>query len=840
MLSSHQLEHRTTVLLESDFARINHEIWSDPFLREFKTHYNRMLENLKDFHSKEEDFALRAKQIQEVIAGNSEKLHRSVELAAFEAADIARLRAELNTAKKVLILQTEKDDLARKKLAMMNRVSEHIELVVDQNRAESLKRLQIQREHNEVKNKLISEKSAEEEKLEGFERKFNELKNLIDLEKRKKEDIDREMKTDGIRYSEIDRQIQSNENRLKNVNEAFSAVDEEIRQIHIAEESDEALCVALSSAVDLRKQRLAAVEKKVEEAAATAASANRRSGELRDRYDRIRMELVRLDAEMAEEASAVRADAADLTRLEAKGRLIGRKREQARADLQRVEGDIAAAEGNLRNLEEALTGLRSRLTAAASDAASQATTASKLDSGLALSRSKISDFATGAAARASALGSVRAETTAIDAAATEAATVARAAMSLAESAEAEAEIQRKATAAEAALITKTKEKILTAEVELATAESEKQRWGKLLAEAAGLYDSAQRSKAGVTRKVAEMRDATAQAGLELKNLRYLQEQLKGDFEIRESRLVEATKVGRSGRDELRHLVLENEKLTENSQKLEQKKLELLNHIGKLSSEKHLVSSKLCHLKADYLATLNVRDSTGSQLFSTNDEVVSATEALASVEKAVAESAHQLSAITQKLASLKLVVSQLLSATANSRARVETAEKYKSRIKDISASIVEEKIQVKALSEALEDPSCPGRWREVGGFPVDRAELTSSLLKLQKEVVRQAQRVIAIEFQLSRSQGVFTGLKEVLAKAPGPAAKNRFLDVQRNLRKQTRKLKAVMAEINLYRVQGSGFETRIGSLKEELGLSKAKLAVVDQMEEEGDENEPPGN
>lgn len=840
MLSSHQLEHRTTVLLESDFARINHEISSDPFLREFKIHYNRMLENLKDFHSKEEVFARRAKEIQEVIAGNSEKIHRSVELAAFEAADIARLRAELNTAKKVLILQTEKDDLARKKLAMMNRVSEHVELVVDQNRVESLKRLQIQREHMEKKNKLILEKSAEEEKLEEFERKFNELKNLIDLEKRKKEEIDREMKTDGIRFGEIDRQIQSNENRLKNVNEAFSAVDEEIRQIHIAEESDEALCVALSSAVDLRKRRLTAIEKKVEEATTAVSSANRRSGELRDRYDRIRMELVRIDAEVAEEASAVRADAADLTRLEAKGRLIGRRREQARADLQRIEGDIAATESTHRNLEDALTGLRSRLASAASDAASQAATASKLGSGLALSRTKISDFATGAAARASTLASIRAEESAIEAAATEAATVARAAMSMAESAEAEAEIQRKAMAAETALITKTKEKILSVEVEIATAEAEKQRWGKLLAEAAELYDSAQRSKVGVTRKVAEIRDATAQEGLELKNLRYLLEQLKGDFEVKESRLMEVTKVGRSGRDELRHLMLDNEKLTENSQKLEQKKLEILNHIGKLSSEKHQISSKLSHLKADYLTTLNIRDSTGSQLFSTNDEVVSAMEALGSIEGAVADSAKELSAITKKLASLKLVVSQLLSATANSRARVETAEKYKSQIKDISASIVKERIQVKALSEALEDPSCPGRWREVGGFPVDRAELLSSLLKLQKEVVKQAQRVIAIEFQLSRSQGVFTGLKEVLAKAPGPAAKNRFLDAQRNLRKQTRKLKAVMAEINLYRVQGSGFEGRIGSLKEELGLSKAKLAVADKIEEEGDENEPPGN
>ena len=86
---------------------------------------------------------------------------------------------------------------------------------------------------------------------------------------------------------------------------------------------------------------------------------------------------------------------------------------------------------------------------------------------------------------------------------------------------------------------------------------------------------------------------------------------------------------------------------------------------------------------------------------------------------------------------------------------------------LSNALQKERLQVKALSEELENPLNYHRWRKLEGTDPDTWELLNKIQTLQKRLIKKTEEVVEKDVCIQEKEKLYVELKNLLARQPGP-------------------------------------------------------------------------
>jgi len=133
----------------------------------------------------------------------------------------------------------------------------------------------------------------------------------------------------------------------------------------------------------------------------------------------------------------------------------------------------------------------------------------------------------------------------------------------------------------------------------------------------------------------------------------------------------------------------------------------------------------------------------------------------------------------------------------------------------------ERLQVKALSEELENPLNIHRWRKLEGTDPDTWENLQKIQTLQKRLIKKTEEVVEKDVIIQEKEKLYVELKNLLARQPGPEVAEQLSIYQQNLKEKTSQMKAMAAELNMYQAQVNEYKYEIERLTRELQDMKRK-------------------
>lgn len=171
--------------------------------------------------------------------------------------------------------------------------------------------------------------------------------------------------------------------------------------------------------------------------------------------------------------------------------------------------------------------------------------------------------------------------------------------------------------------------------------------------------------------------------------------------------------------------------------IEEKKAEIekLNHIIKDTTAEHELTKK------EMQKTVNERDILGTQLIRRNDELALLYEKIKILQTTLAKGEIQYQERLEDIKLLKFCIGDLkceLRIVKNQAAQIGDLRK---ECLALQAQLMTEKLQVKALSEELENPLNFHRWRKLSGTDPETWELLQKIQTLQKRLIKKTEEVV---------------------------------------------------------------------------------------------------
>ena len=103
---------------------------------------------------------------------------------------------------------------------------------------------------------------------------------------------------------------------------------------------------------------------------------------------------------------------------------------------------------------------------------------------------------------------------------------------------------------------------------------------------------------------------------------------------------------------------------------------------------------------------------------------------------------------------------------------------------LNRDLLVEKLQVKALSEELENPLNYHRWRKLEGTDPDTWEMLQKIQTLQKRLIKKTEEVVEKDVVIQEKEKLYVELKNLLARQPGPEVAEQLSIYQQNLKEKT--------------------------------------------------------
>jgi len=112
------------------------------------------------------------------------------------------------------------------------------------------------------------------------------------------------------------------------------------------------------------------------------------------------------------------------------------------------------------------------------------------------------------------------------------------------------------------------------------------------------------------------------------------------------------------------------------------------------------------------------------------------------------------------------------------------EELRHQIVKLNRDLLTEKLQVKALSEELENPLNYHRWRKLEGTDPDTWEMLQKIQTLQKRLIKKTEEVVEKDVVIQEKEKRDVELKNLLARQPGPEVAEQLSIYQQNLKEKT--------------------------------------------------------
>lgn len=183
-----------------------------------------------------------------------------------------------------------------------------------------------------------------------------------------------------------------------------------------------------------------------------------------------------------------------------------------------------------------------------------------------------------------------------------------------------------------------------------------------------------------------------------------------------------------------------------------------------------------------------RDILGTQLVRRNDELALLYEKIKIQQSTLNKGEMQYKSRVEDIRILKLEIKRLRRERKILNAKVANIDDLSKEIFHVQKELLKERTRCRALEEELENPMNVHRWRKLEGSDPSTYELILKIQAIQKRLIAKTEEVVQKELLIQEKEKLYTELKHILARQPGPEVAEQLSIYQQTLKQKTKQLK----------------------------------------------------
>lgn len=377
------------------------------------------------------------------------------------------------------------------------------------------------------------------------------------------------------------------------------------------------------------------------------------------------------------------------------------------------------------------------------------------------------------------------------------------------------------------------------DIQIADLKKRVAEWENKLKQQQQLYEAVRADRNHYSKGLLESQDEIAELRKKFKILGHQIEQLKEEISSKDQAIVKehfeyqrAEKLMEVTKSKLERT---NDSLSANHELVRQQENELKN----LTATLRRMDEEALAQRKEYDNVINERDILGTQLIRRNDELALLYEKLRIQQSALKKGEVQYTARMDDIRLLRIKLQDVVREASLNKGSGPQIEEYKRDVLQLQRELLQEKTKVTALSEELENPMNVHRWRKLEGSDPATFELIQKIQTLQRRLISKTEEVVEKGLIIQEKEKMYTELKQIMARQPGPEVAEQLTVYQQNLKKKTAQMKAMASELNMYQAQVNEYKyeqerlaRELTEMKRKYYVQKRKDKMVEDMEYEG--------
>ena len=336
-----------------------------------------------------------------------------------------------------------------------------------------------------------------------------------------------------------------------------------------------------------------------------------------------------------------------------------------------------------------------------------------------------------------------------------------------------------------------------------------------------LYEAVRSDRNLYSKNLIEAQDEVAELKRKFKIASHQISQLKDEIETKDKALTQEHHEKAVDRKQIKKITGELKNSEVKYKEAEELRNQLNNEISKLTYIIKEAYEEIEKLKKDFQNVINERDILGTQLIRRNDELALLYEKIKILQSTLARGEVQYQERLEDIRLLKFKIGDHKSELRIVKSQASQIPDLRKEIYNLQQQLLTERLQVKALSEELENPLNCHRWRKLEGTDPDTYEMLQKIMTLQKRLIKKTEEVVEKDVIIQEKEKLYVELKNLLARQPGPEVAEQLSIYQQNLKEKTSQMKAMAAELNMYQAQVNEYKYEIERLTRELQDMKRK-------------------
>jgi len=146
---------------------------------------------------------------------------------------------------------------------------------------------------------------------------------------------------------------------------------------------------------------------------------------------------------------------------------------------------------------------------------------------------------------------------------------------------------------------------------------------------------------------------------------------------------------------------------------------------------------------------------------------------------------------------------------------DQTEELEAKVKTLQKDLIQEQTRVRALSEELEDPNNPHRWRHLYGEDPSPAELLKTIKKLQLRLIQKTEGIVNTKKEIEDLKKQMASTQKLMDEQPSPEMLHQLKQLQLKVKQKDRQLKAMAAELNTQQSKLAEYQSQYEVLNKQL-------------------------
>ncbi len=812
-------------LLENDFEEVIRSLSNDKKFKEFKRHYERMLQTLKVSHQREKELSKNCQELNQSIAENAGKIKAVLSIAQTDSQNIANLKKELLEAKNILIIQKEKDEISKKKIENLTKMWKNLEIITKQNQELNSGKM------NEYQcilkeKKLLEDKKTELEELNG------NLESKLKILKEDKEKCEILMNKNKYEYKKLEKiegetqiQLEKNEERLMNNTYeiektslakkiSVQAVEDEKNSFKLKENKLEGILEEVKISLDKKRK----LEKEI-------VTINRSHQKQNDLLEKLHSENDFLLENKENLDKNIKVTSNEYNVVSLKNSQQDRIENKLKLETLRYKSETDKISKNQIIYQNMFEEYFQKIEEVKKSSNNEKKKLQILYSNHESIRKQYENLVMNSENLIDQIKKVLIEKKAIF----EDIDPLKERIHELEKVKKISKNSRDKIVKEINQfhnkIKKIKEKLLLRDNIINESQKKALEGEIFLKDQQKLYESVRIDRNNYSKNLKETQDEIAEIKKKLKITNNQIDQLREEFKAKEKALFREISKTEELEKEFKNLDKRNEILKQERNQRRTAIKNFYNKIGKLNALKAQIGKTIKEKICLYEKIMINKDIYLTQLVRKNDEIALLKERVGVQESTFVLGQKEFQKRENELNFLTILIKDLEHELEINKKKIKKVFLYKENIKEVSENLLEEKLKVKALSEELENPINVNRWRSIGENDQDIYELMGRIHHFQKKLIMKTEEIISQDLKITSNINTIKNFEEIFKKNPGIKEAKKFSLLQKSLRGRIRKLKAIAAELNLYKFKENDSKIKIETLKDDIGMNGKKLNML---------------